>query len=67
MPQDEEDDEDDLLGEPNALNENQILRKQINELKKQNSELRELVRESVVQTSLDLAQDVGEAAAPGQI
>ena len=42
----------------------QILKKQINELKKQNSELRELVRESVVQTSLDLAQDVGEAAAP---
>merc|ERR1712216_531478 len=64
---DEEDDEDDLLGEPNE-NQIRILKKRNKELEAQTRELRQKVpqtsRESVVQTSLDLAQDVGEAAAP---
>merc|ERR1712216_536890 len=63
---DEEDDEDDLLGEPNE-NQIRILKKRNKELEAQTRELRQKVpqtsRESVVQTSLDLAQDVGEAAA----
>jgi len=67
---DEEDDEDDLLGEPNE-NQIRILKKRNKELEAQTRELRQKVpqtsRESVVQTSLDLARDVGEtAAAVGQ-
>jgi len=52
------------LGEPNApLNENQILKKQINELKEHVGSFKQRIKELEAQNSLDLAQDVGELPA----